>query len=73
MKQYRDVCIYTEEDFDEKLTIYEAQQLLEQQGIERPCVIIFGKYIGGHCLALGKNTRTVADIMIAEYAMTEKA
>ena len=71
MKQYRDVCIYTEEDFDEKLTIYEAQQLLEQQGIERPCVIIFGKYMGGHCLGVGKHTRTVAEIMNAVYGLPE--
>ena len=29
MKQYKDVTIYTEEDFDSRLTIYEAQQQLD--------------------------------------------
>lgn len=70
MKQYKDVTILTEEDFDSKLTIYEAQQQLEQQGINKPCVIVFGKRMGGHCIGVGKHAKTVTEIMTAVYGLT---
>lgn len=72
MKPYKQVNIYTEADFSDSITIYEAQQQLEQQGIEQPSVILFGKSMGGHCIGVGKHTQTVAEIMQAVYGLTRE-
>lgn len=73
MKYHGDIGIYTEEDFDGKLTIYEAQQQLAQRGIEEPSVIVFGKYVGGHRITPGTHTQAVREIMDAVYGVDRKA
>lgn len=72
MKQYKDIDIYTDEDFEPNITIHEAQQALQSRGVQRASVILFGKRMGGHNIGVGQHTSTVAEIMSAVYELDAK-
>ena len=72
MKTYKSINIYTEEDFEPNITIHEAQQALESKQVREPCLILFGKRMGGVNIKVGEHTREVADIMSAVYELDAK-
>jgi len=64
MKQYKDIDIYTEEDFAPGCTIAQARHKLEASA-QQPSLLVFGTQLAGVNISVGEHTRAIADIISA--------
>lgn len=72
MDTYKQIKIYTEQDFTEHTTLREARLQLERVE-SQPCLIVFGTAIAGVNLGVGVHTRELADILAALIPSQEAA